>query len=53
MILLDMSFMSDDILRIASYNLRYNLYARTFFRKKLKSFRITQDITFTLGKFSE
>jgi hypothetical protein len=32
---------------------KYNVYARTIFRKKLKSFSITQYITFILGKFSE
>jgi hypothetical protein len=37
-------------LKIATYNSRFNVYARTIFRKKLKSFSITQDITFILGK---
>jgi hypothetical protein len=53
MISLDMTFMSDKILNCFTHNSRYNIYARTIFRKKLKSFNITQDITFILGKFSE
>jgi hypothetical protein len=36
--------------KTATYNSRYNVYARTIFRKKLKSFSITQNITFIQNK---